>query len=68
MSIPPYGVNVGCTITFPFAIGQKVKTVFGCIGIVRMLSIRDHDDTWVFIQFGETSSWFNEFELEALEE
>lgn len=54
-------------VEFAFSIDQKVKTVFGDIGIVKSLSLDDTACKKVWVMRSDNSTWFKEEELTAVE-
>jgi len=54
-------------VEFAFSIDQKVKTVFGDVGIVKSLSLDDTVCKKVWVMRSDNSTWFKEEELTAVE-
>lgn len=54
-------------VEFAFSIDQKVKTVFGDVGIVKSLSLDDTACKKVWVMRSDNSTWFKEEELTAVE-
>jgi hypothetical protein len=54
-------------VEFEFAVDQKVTTVFGDIGIVKMVALDDTACKKVFVQRSTDCQWFKENELTPVE-
>ena len=52
------------TLSSKYEMGQKVKTPFGDVGIVKGLWVDDSGTQKVFVQRNLNSDWFKENELE----
>jgi hypothetical protein len=66
--LKPKGVVMARTsVEFSFSIDQKVKTVFGDVGIVKSLSLDDTACKKVYVMRSNDSAWFKEEELTATE-
>jgi hypothetical protein len=50
-------------VKFLYKIGQKVKTIFGDIGIVDMAAIDDSKAIKYYIKRSSESQWFKESEI-----
>jgi hypothetical protein len=55
------------SVEFAFSIDQKVKTVFGDVGIVKMVALDDTACKKVYVMRSNDSSWFKEEELTPVE-
>jgi hypothetical protein len=53
-------------VEFKFEIDQKVKTMFGDIGVIKSLMVDDTLCLKVWVQRSNDSQWFKESEVELV--
>ena len=55
-------------VTFKFELNQKVKTIFGDIGIIVTLAFDEGEIIKYWVQRSSDSQWMKEDQLEVAEE
>ena len=53
-------------VEFKFEIDQKVKTIFGDMGVINMAGIDDAKENKYFVQWSSDSQWMKESQLSEI--